>query len=61
MKVKYLGHGPGQAAEIIIGGFRFSRGETYDIPADEVKRLGLDREGFEVASGSKKKASKEIE
>ena len=61
MKVKYLGYGPGQAPEIVIGGFRFSRGETYDIPADDVKRLRLDREGFEVASGSKKKADKETE
>ena len=58
MKITYTGDARGQAAEIGIGGFRFSRGETYDIDAADVKRLELDRDGFEVASGGKTKKSK---
>ena len=60
MKVTYRGDAPGQAGDIKIAGFRFSRGKTYDIPAADVKRLGLDTKGgFEVASGGKSKKDEE--
>jgi hypothetical protein len=61
-KVTYTGDAPGQAARIRMGGFLFSRGETYDMNAADVKRLGLDdKGGFEVASVGtvKKRKSRE--
>ena len=61
MKVTYTGDARGQAAEIKLGGLRFSRGETYDLNTADVKRLGLDkRGGFVVASvGKTKKKNQE--
>jgi hypothetical protein len=53
MKVKYLGTGRGQGDVIIIGGYRFERGQSINIAASDVEYLDLDRPGFEVSKPKK--------